>query len=58
MGMGPENRKYDEKAKWLYEMHRETHPTWPPFAFLKRKERDYWRGLAEIMIKDDLYAGA
>ena len=54
-GLGPENRKYDERAKLLYDLRRNDKKTWPTFAFLKRKERDYWRALAQISIEEELW---
>jgi len=53
--MAIENSKYDTIAMSIYETHHRAHPEWPAFFNMKRKERDYWRGLGEIAQKNNLW---
>lgn len=43
-----ENIKYDDLARHIYAQHRLAHPEWEHFDRITRKERDYWRALAQI----------
>jgi hypothetical protein len=45
---------YDAWAKMFYELQR-NNKRWPPFYNLKRKERDYWRGLGQIAKEQNLW---
>lgn len=56
--MSAENTKYDIRAVGLYNLHRRDrgiNEGWKNWHHLTRKERDYWRGLAEISIHEDLW---
>jgi hypothetical protein len=53
--MATENSKYDTIAMSIYETHRRAHPGWAAFFNMKRKERDYWRGLGEVAQKNNLW---
>ena len=46
--MTVENTKYDTLAIDIYDVHRRANPGWPAFFNMKRKERDYWRGLGQV----------
>ena len=48
--MSKEIRKYDDRAIYIYELHKEDH--WAHFYHLPRKERDYWRALAQVSIEE------
>ena len=43
--MPQENKKYDAEANILYDLWKKE--DWTHFHHLSRKERDYWRALAE-----------
>ena len=45
--MGIEIRKYDKLAREIYELQR-CDKKWPHFNHLLRKERDYYRALAQV----------
>lgn len=51
--MADENRKYDQKARFLYELHRRAGD--PPFYQLKGAGRDYWRALAQVSDDEDTW---
>lgn len=45
--MSKENTKYDELAKHLYDLWKEAHPKQEAFGRITRRDRDYWRALAQ-----------
>jgi len=61
-----ENTRFDVKARGLYEnynilwaydevaglIQRGYRAGWRPWSNIKKKERDYWRGLAQLAIAD------
>lgn len=50
--MPAEITKYDALAKYIYELHMDD--DWTHFNHLKRKERDYWRALAQVAHENNL----
>jgi hypothetical protein len=50
--MGQEIRAYDKLALQIYNAHA-YEKDWPDFHHLKRKDRDYWRGLAQIAQEEE-----
>ena len=51
----PHKTKYDGYAKFLYHRFRPTTKTmWPLWKNLKLKDKDYWRGMAQIYKEQDL----
>ena len=52
--MPQENRTWDKGAFNLYMCHK-GEKDWPHFYHLKRKERDYWRALAQVAQEDNLW---
>jgi len=50
--MSKENRKFDSWAIWLYQRRFGNKPGFTPFSRMTPKEKDYWRGLAQIYIEE------
>ncbi len=51
--MSAEIKTYDEFAITLYDLYKKK--GWVTFHHLKRKDRDYWRGLAQVAEGDADY---
>ena len=51
----PNKTKYDGYAKFLYhKMRPRTKMLWPLWKNLKIKDKDYWRGMAQIYKGQDI----
>lgn len=51
--LGIENRKFDVFAQRYYMLWRNDKKHLPIWAFLKREDRDYWRGLTQIRLEEN-----